>query len=189
MDKRDLLRAERKFGKFFDPLVILLIICTFSVSILSLRSLTPRTFSNDAKQKNVLGLEEGVDILKLEGIFGSHEYITSENFTQISPTHYKYTSLIKSTPAGRISKPVVKILHLDKEESLKIQLAYTNSNTTKISIVDKENNTRYILKEKGLTHFQSIDKMNTSKILYLSLENEKPVFFNQYLEINFFVNP
>lgn len=185
MDKRDIERMNIKFGKFLDPFLMLAIIMIISISLLSVRSLSPRAFSQE-EFNSVLGVQE-----KSKGevnfVQGEHRYITSEELKQINPTHFKYTTFVKKPPKGRISKPILELEKFGSETTLRIQLTYTNSNNSKISIFDEKNKTNYILQEGNRKYTQDI-KLNNSHTLHLAVENTKPVFFDQYIELNFLLN-
>ena len=187
MDRREISRINVKFGKFFDPLIILLIFVILTVSVLSVRNLSPRTFSQEQRDA-VLGVQENGKV-SFDLVRGNHNYITTENLEEITENHFKYTTLIKKPPQGRISKPVIKLEGLQEETEIKIYLNYTNLNNSKISIFSESNNTSYILQQDRQNYSQKFVSNQKSDLLYLVLENSRPVFFNQYLEINFFLNP
>ncbi len=187
IDKRELSRINIKFGKFLDPFLILAILFILTTSILAVSSLSPRTFSKE-QMANVLGIQEDSEI-NFKLIRGSHNYITSENLEEISKNHFKYSTLVTKPPEGRISKPIIQIDNLYKEKELKIRLNYTNLNNSKISIFDESQNTSYILQKNSQNYSQNINIDQNTKDLYLVVENSRPVFFNQYIEISFFLNP
>jgi len=186
MDRRELSRINIKFGKFFDPFLILAIISILTISVLSVRSLSPRTFSQE-EVANVLGIQEH-DEVSFELIRGQHNYITSEKLEEVAQTHYKYTTLVIKPTEGRISKPIVKLEGLKTNAILKAHLTYTNSNNSKISIFDESTNTSYILQKHSQNYSHNIEINEQSDTFYLVLENTKPIFFNQYIEIAFFLN-
>lgn len=176
-----------KFGKFLDPFLILGILLILTVSILAVGSLSPRTFSKE-QMANVLGIQEG-DNVNFELFRGNHNYITSENLEELSKNHFKYTTVVTKPPEGRISKPILKIIGLQEDANLKVHLNYTNLNNSKISIFDESQNTSYIIQKNSQNYSQSIDVNQSTGTFYLVVENSRPVFFNQYIEINFFLNP
>ncbi len=185
MDSRDLGRLNIKFGKFLDPVVIVLTIATIFVSIASVNNLSPRTFSKD-EEKSVLGITTDNESKMLELVGGEHNYITSENLKEITPENFQYSTLVKKRSLGKYSKP---ILNTKGTKEIKVQLAYTNSNNSKISLVDEANGISYILQDKGVSYSPMITLNSNSKSIYLLVENSQNVHFNQYIEINFFVNP
>lgn len=185
MDQREISRIKIKFGKFLDPFIILTTVLIILLSILSVRSLTPRAFLQQ-ESPNVLGVEESFEEGSLELVQGEHNYITSETLKKTTSNLFKYTTIVKPRELGIISKPIIKI---ENVESLKIQLAYTNSTNSKISLFDKNNNTSYILQNLNQTYSPNIEINEKSETIYLLVENSKSVFFNQYIEINFFLNP
>ncbi len=187
MDRREISRINVKFGKFLDPFLILGILLILTISILAVDSLSPRTFSKE-QMKNVLGIQEE-SIVDFELIRGNHNYITSERLDEISKNYFKYTTVVVKPPEGRISKPIIKIRGIQKDTNVKIHLNYTNLNNSKISIFDKSQNTSYILQQNSQNYTQNINLTQNSDTLYLIIENSRPVFFNQYIEINFFLNP
>ena len=187
MDRREISRMNIKFGKFLDPFLILGILLILTVSILAVGSLSPRTFSKE-QMANVLGIQEG-DAVSFELIRGTHNYITSENLEELSKNHFKYTAVVNKPPEGRISKPILEIIGLQDAAQLKIHLNYTNLNNSKISIFDESRNTSYIIQKNSQNYSQNIDVNQNAGPFYLVIENSRPVFFNQYIEINFFLNP
>ncbi len=186
MDIRELRRINLKFGKFLDPFLILAIIAILTFSILSITNLSPKSFSQGQKA-NVLGVQDSTEI-SFELIRGAHNYITSEKLRQITPTHLKYTTLLKKPPEGRISKPIIKIEGLQEDAVLKAHLTYTNSTNSKISIFDKSRNTSYVLQDRLVNYSPNIKINSKTDTLYLMVENPKPILFNQYVEIAFFLN-
>ncbi len=187
IDKRELSRINIKFGKFFDPFLILAILFILTTSILAVNNLSPRTFSKE-QMANVLGIQEDSEI-NFTLIRGNHNYITSENLEERGKNHFKYTTLVTKPPEGRVSKPIIQIDGLYEEKELKILLNYTNLNNAKISIFDESQDTSYILQKDSQNYSQNININQNTNNLYLVIENVRPVFFNQYIEINFFLNP
>ena len=186
MDRREISRMNIKFGKFLDPFLILGILLILTISILAVGSLSPRTFSNE-QMANVLGIQKG-DAVEFELVRGNHNYITTENLEEISENHFKYTAIATKPPEGRISKPIIKIIGLQEDSILKTHLNYTNLNNSKISIFDESQNTSYIIQQNSHNYSQNIEVNQNTDTLYLVVENSRPVFFNQYIEINFFLN-
>ncbi len=154
MDKRDVERINIKFGKFLDPFLMLAIIMIVFVSLLSVKSLSPRTFSQE-EFKSVLGVQDNSQG-EINFVQGEHRYIASEELQQINPTHFKYTTFVKKPPKGRISKPILELEKFTSDATLRIQLTYTNSNNSKISIFDEKSKTNYILQEGSRKYTQDI---------------------------------
>lgn len=182
MDKREILRLNMKFGKFLDPILLLTIVGLVCISILAVFNLTARTHSAQ-EATSVLGVDTEEPRMKL--IQGKHSYITDEKLERISESHFKYTAFIQKRPSGKISKP---ILHISQGNALKVQVAYTNSNTSKISLVNDKSKISYLVQNKVQSLSPDIKLGNTEDIFYLLVENENPVLFKQYLELNFFLN-
>lgn len=173
-----------KYGKFLDPFVVIGLVLILSFTVLSVRSLTPRSFSYE-QRASVLGVQE--EEFNIELVRGEHNYISNENLKKINPTHFKYTAFIKQPPQGRISKPIVDIATGDEAE-MKVQLIYTNASNSKVSIFDKHRNTNYILQKDTNKYSPNINVREKNNTYYLVIENEKPVYFNQYVEVAFFLN-
>ena len=182
MDQREISRLNMKFAKFLDPLIILTVVAIICTSVIAVFNLSPRAFS----QKEALEIL-GVDTEpKLELIHGGHKYITNENLQKISNNHFKYSTFIQERRSGKISKPIVKI---QGTQDLKIQIVYTNSKTSKISLVSESDKTSYLIQENTYSYSPNININSQTEEMYLLVENTKPVFFKQYIEINFFLNP
>ncbi len=181
MDKRKILRLDIKFGKFLDPILIVLLIFIFTITTLTVINLSPRDHSE--KNQKVLGVLSDTSPLNIKPVYGEHKYITEENLEQISPNQFKYTTFIKKNIKPRISKPIIQINN-PKHTQIKAYLTHTNTANSKISIV--ESKTSYILKNQEKTYSQSIDIKEDQTIIYLLIENPYPILFNQYIEIQFF---
>ncbi len=186
MDQREISRINMKYGKFLDPFMVICLVLVFTFSILSVRSLTPRSFSYE-QRTNVLGVQQEEGEFNFELIRGQHNYISNENLKEISPTHYKYSAFVKQAPKGRISKPIVKF-EISEEADLKAQLIYTNATNSKISLFDERKNTNYILQQNTQNYSPNINIREKSNTYYLVIENEKPLYFDQYIEVSFFLN-
>ncbi len=184
MDTRDISRLNIKFGKFLDPFLLLGALIIVFTSIIAIKSLTPRTFTGE-KMPSVLGVTEETEDEPFQLIGGNHNYITSEKLEEISSNHFKYTTVINKKDAGVISKPIIKIKDV---KDFKAQLTYTNSTNSKVSLVDKTNNTSHLIKEKNNLYTPNIPLNDSSKEIFLLIEDDKSVFFKQYLEIHFFLN-
>ena len=184
MDKRDISRLNLKFGKFVDPLLLLFTLAIILTSIISVKNLTPRTFAGK-EMPDVLGVEDRLEIGEINLIEGDHNYISSEKLEKTAENQFKYTSLIKKRDAGTISKPIILIKNT---EILKAKINYSNATTSKISLVDEGNNTSYIIKENNNLYTPEIPLNENSGEIYLMIEDTKSVFFNQYIEIDFFLN-
>ncbi len=184
MDEREISRLNMRFGKFFDPILLLTTITVICISVLAVLSISPRTFSKQ-EITDVLGAKDESTGPNLELIRGEHEYFTSENLQKISDTHFKYSTFINKRPSGKISKPILKI---QGASDTKIQIAYTNSNTSKIFLVKGDGDTSYLLQKNSISYSPNINFQNQSEEIYLLVENAKPIFFKQYVEINFFLN-
>lgn len=187
MDKRDLGRFNIKYGKFFDPLVILMIAVMITTPVLAVKNLSPRVLPAD-EISDVLGVQESEESINFELIRGEHNYITSEKLKEISPNNFKYTTLVKKPPQGRISKPIIEIEGINKDAVLKTELMNSNSHNSKISVYDNSSETNYILQEKLNTYSQNIKVNKNTDTFYIVIENENPVLFNQYIELRFFLN-
>lgn len=184
MDKREILRFNLKFGKFFDPVIMLLIITILSVSILSFRNLSAQSLTQN---ETVLGVQSE-NQPKIALIKGEHNHIHSEKLEQKSSNHFTYTCFVQKAPKGRISKPIFQLSNLEQEISFTAQVMYSNSRNSKISIFKEETNTTQILQKNGQQYTQNIEVDSNTEKLYLIVENERPVFFNQYVQIDFFLN-
>ncbi len=187
MDKRDIDRFNIKYGKFFDPLIILVIVVMIATPVLAVKNLSPRVLP-EGEISDVLGVQDGEESVDFELIVGEHNYITSEKLNEISPSHFKYTALVKKPPQGRISKPIVEIQGLNKDAVLKTELMNSSSHNSKISVYDSSGDTKYILQEKLNSYSQNIKVNKNTDTFYLVIENENPVLFNQYIELRFFLN-
>ncbi len=187
MDRRELSRINVKFGKFLDPFLILLVIMILTTSVLSIQNLKPRTFSKE-QFAHVLGVQEENNV-NLELISGDHRYITNESLKEINDTHYKYTAFVQKPPEGRISKPILKFKGINDEMELRTHLVYTNSNNSKISIFSESQNINYVLQEKKQNYTPNIQINSAKDTFYLVIENPTPIYFNQYIEVSFFLNP
>jgi hypothetical protein len=185
MDRRRIERMNLKFGKFLDPVLMLAIILVFVVSLLSVRNLTPRTFSQEMKE-TILGITEPNKTIPIKLILGEHAYITQEILTTINDHYFKYTAFVKKPLKGRVSKPIIEI---QNSESMKVQIQYINSNSSKIAIFQESKSTNHILQENNKVYMPEITFDQEKDTLYLSIENTKSVLFDQYVEIDFFLNP
>ncbi len=186
MDKRKVSRINMKYGKFLDPFVVIGLVLILTFAVLSVRSLTPRTFSYD-QRPSILGVQQQEGEFNFKLIRGEHNYISNENLKEISSTHFKYTAFVKQAPKGRISKPIVEF-EISEEADLKAQLIYTNATNSKISLFDERKNTNYILQENTQNYSPNINIREKSNTYYLVIENEKPLYFDQYIEVSFFLN-
>ena len=184
MDKRDISRLNLKFGKFVDPILLILTLAIIFTSVISVKNLTPRTFAGK-EMPDVLGIEDGEEKGEITLIGKGHNYITSEKLEKTGDNQFKYTSLIKKREAGTISKPIILI---KDTELLKAKINYSNTTFSKISLVDKSNNTSYIIKENNELYTPDIHLNENSREIYLMIEDTKSIFFNQYIEIDFFLN-
>ena len=181
MDKREILRLNMKFGKFLDPFVLLTIVGVICISILAVFSLTARTFP-EQESTSVLGVDTEP---KIKLIQGKHNYITDEKLQKISEDNFKYTAFIQKRPSGKVSKP---ILHVNTGDNLKADIIYTNSNTSKISLVNDRSKISYLMQENTHNYSPNIKLSSKEEIFYILIENQRPVLFKQYIEINFFLN-
>ena len=185
MEERQKARINLKFGKFADPFAIVLILAICTLSILSVSNLTPQTHST--RGDRILGVtEESKDYL--QPIYGEHNYITEENLDRMSESHYKYSTFIKPNMKPRISKPILQINSKDNNyQKLKSKTFYSNDSNSRVSLVDANNNTSYLILNNGQRYTQNLPLEKTGSKLYLAIENTQPVFFNQYIEIHFFL--
>lgn len=182
MDKREILRLKLKYEKFLDPIVLLGIICIFMITILSVLNLSPQTYQG--QNLKVLGVINESQSIHIEPVYGDHKYIEEEELKQISEDHFKYTALIKKNSQARVSKPIIHIVQNEEHKNLRAKLIYTNTRTPRISLVNE--NVSYILQEEETKYSQKINLKDKTSTLYLAIENNTPIFFDQYIEIHLF---
>ncbi len=183
MDKRKILRFNLKFGKFLDPILLLGILGIFAIAITSVFNLSPQTYS--VSELDILGVADDSAPITLKPIYGDHQYIRDENLDQISSSHFRYTTFVNKNMQSRISKPIIRMGQTDEDVGLVVHLVYTNAKNTRISIVESQTN--YIIKEDRLKYSQKIVPENQVTTLYLVIDTDKTIFFDQYIEIDFFL--
>jgi hypothetical protein len=183
MDKRKFLRFNLKFGKFIDPILLLGILIIFAISITSVLNLSPKTHL--ISNLDILGVADSSAPITLKPIYGEHRYIRDENLEKISSSHFRYTTFVNKNMESRISKPIIRMAQSDEDVALIVHLVYTNARNSRISIVETQTN--YIIKENGFKYAQKIMPENQVTTLYLVIDTEKTIFFDQYIEIDFFL--
>ena len=173
---KTLKRLNSKFGKFFDPLLVLAIIALFTVPALTLSNLTPG-HKPPHKESTVLGLTEQTT-LDIQPHTTPFDGISLNKFSQLSETSYTfYLEQVPHKTGIHENKLLVISNGTDTEKKVDVTSTFERITPgTKVSIVVRQ--TKFIILDKtGVTYPPSL-YIAPGQIMDVSLEIDSPVDVN-----------
>lgn len=188
MKSRDLKLYTNRYGKFFEPLMVLTLLAVFTLPVISVLNISPRTKADPTpKQTDVLGIKAGFTGFEISKIGGQHNIIVSESLLSTSNTRFVYKANIQKRDRGNYSKPILKISNSGNEP---LQLTFLLKPTTSNSEIGiLYGDTNYVLKDKdgNIYHHTSTPPVG-EQFIYLSVKAGSDVNFSEQVEISIAVN-
>lgn len=180
INKREVKRFSLKFGKFFDPLGLFLLIAFFVLPTLAVINLSPQTKSLNS----VLGAQSKKEV-SIVLIGGVHEYIINEKLSTKSQDFATYTSRLLKRKAGEYSKPILQLQNTFSQDAV-FEISGGTQNPTGATISIYMNNQEYILQDSsGTNNTISITLPKNSKNdMYLRFNTQTEIQFGEDIEIN-----
>lgn len=179
--KRELRRFSEKYGRTFEPFLVIAILVIFAIPILTVVNLTPETRAQ--KSNNVLGVtDEGV--LAINSVGGTHDVVKDETVKNEDDGSKTYSATIKAHEAGRVSKPVFEVVNNTGDAKTIRALARTeDSANLKVGVIF--NDTNYVLQDvNGEQFFHDFKLESGQKVtLYLTVESEKNMAFDEVVNL------
>jgi hypothetical protein len=180
INKREAKRFSMKFGKFFDPLGLFLLIAFFILPTLAVINLSPQTKSLN----NVLGTQSKKEVSTVL-IGGVHEYIVNEKLAFKSQDFATYTSKLLKREAGEYSKPILQLQNTFSQDAV-FEVSGGTQNPTGATISILLNGIEYVLQDSsGTNNTISITLPKNSKNdMYLRFNTQAEIQFSEDIEIN-----
>jgi hypothetical protein len=179
-----------KYGKYFEPLVVAVLIAVFVIPIASVVNLSPQSGISpnlrvEKPRQNVLGANDINGSYTIQLISGTHNIITIEKLEETTPTRREYSTKLQKRESGVYSKPIIEVINqLDKDLDVTFQINDLGNSSSQIGVL--YNNTNYVLKTiDGITYHHTMKlKSGEKKYVYLHIRDDSSVNFSQNISID-----
>lgn len=133
MIKREIKRNVRKYGVFFEPLMVLALVILIVGPLLIVVNLSPQPSTPPLSEDDVLGVtDEKIPTIKLVG--GTHTYINDERLAKDNNLVYEYFFTLLAREKGIYNKPVLQVSNpTDDQITIRMNMTRNEPSKTQVS--------------------------------------------------------